>query len=189
MNLISLFTMSILTQNIVLTRFLGMCPFFGTSNKEKSAIGMGLSVTFVVTISSIITYLLYHYLLVPTNTTYLKTVLFILVIACMVQITELMIKRYFQTLHKILGIYLPLITTNCAVLGITLLNINNQYTLPETLVFSVGSSIGFTLVIYVFSTIRERIEQCPVPQSFKGYPIAFLTATIMSLLFTRYIGV
>ena len=147
MNLISLFVMSLLTQNIILTRFLGMCPFFGTSNKEKSAIGMGLSVTFVVTIASFITYLLYHYLLVPTNTTYLQTVLFILVIACMVQITEFIVKKYFSSLYKILGIYLALITTNCAVLGITLLNINNQYTLAQAMVFSVGSSLGFTLVI------------------------------------------
>lgn len=189
MNLVSLFTMSLLPQNIVLTKFLGMCPFFGTSKSEKSAIGMGLSVTFVVTIASIITYLLYHYLLVPTNTTYLRTILFILVIACMVQITELIIKKYFPSLHKVLGIYLPLITTNCAVLGITLLNINNSYNLLETITFSIGSSLGFTLVIYIFSTIRERIEQCPVPKTFKGYPISFLTAAIMSLLFGRYIGV
>ena len=187
MNLISLFIISILTQNIVLTKFLGICPFIGTSSKEKSAIGMGLSVTLVITLSSIITYLLHHYLLVPTNTEYLTTIIFILIIAVLVQSLEMTIKKISPTLYKSLGIYLPLITTNCAVLGVTLLNINQNYNLIETLVFSIGSSIGFTFVIYLFSTIREYIDNKYVPESFKGYPIAFITAAIMSLLFGRII--
>lgn len=188
MNLISIFTMSILTGNVVLSKFLGICPFIGSSNKKETAVGMGISVMSVVTISSLITYLLYHYVLVPTNTTYLKTIVFILVIASMVELAIIIIKSKFKNLYKSLGIYLPLITTNCAVLGITLLNISNNYNLLETLIFSIGSSLGFTLVIYIFSTIRERLETANVPSSFKGTPIAFITASIMALLFTRYIG-
>lgn len=183
MNLISLFITSLLTENIVLTKFLGICPFMGTSNKEKQALGMGLSVTCVVMISSIITYALYHLLLVPTNTTYLNTIMFILVIASMVQICEMVLKKYFVKLYKSLGIYLPLITTNCAVLGITLLNINGGYNFLEMLVYSLGSSLGFTLVIYIFASIRERLDK--VPSSFKGYPIAFIVASIIAMIFGR----
>lgn len=188
MDLISLFVMSILTENIVLTKFLGICPFIGTSNKEKNALMMGISVTGVVTISSLLTYLLYYYVLVPTDTIYLKTIVFILVIASMVQIVEIIIRNNFKKIYNSLGIYLPLITTNCAVLGTVLLNINNDFTLLETLIFSFGSGIGFTLVIYIFSSIRERLETSNVPKCFKGAPIAFITASIMALLFSRFIG-
>ena len=188
MNLISLLITSILTENIVLTKFLGICPFIGTSNKEKNALMMGLSVTGVVTISGLITYALYYYVLVPTDTTYLKTIVFILVIASMVQIVEIIIKNKFQNLYDALGIYLPLITTNCAVLGTVLLNINSEFTFLEMLIFSFGSGIGFTLVIYIFATIRERLEISNVPKSFKGTPIALITAAIMALIFGRYIG-
>ena len=187
-NLISLLITSILTENIVLTKFLGICPFIGTSNKEKNALMMGLSVTGVVTISGLITYALYYYVLVPTDTTYLKTIVFILVIASMVQIVEIIIKNKFQNLYDALGIYLPLITTNCAVLGTVLLNINSEFTFLEMLIFSFGSGIGFTLVIYIFATIRERLEISNVPKSFKGTPIALITAAIMALIFGRYIG-
>lgn len=188
MNLISIFTMSILSGNIILNKFLGICPFIGTSKDEHNAIHMGLSVTLVITLSSIITYILYHYVLIPTNTTYLKTVMFVLIIACIVQGFELIIKKTNKKLYNSLGIYLPLITTNCAVLGTVLLNISNDYTLIETLIFSIGSSIGFTIVIYIFASIRERLITCKVPSSFKGVPIAFITASIMALIFTRYIG-
>lgn len=188
MTLINLFITSILTQNIVLTKFLGICPFIGTSDKEKNAVGMGLAVMLVVTISSLITYGLYYYVLVPSDTIYLKTVMFILVIASCVQIMEIVLKSFIPSLHKALGLYLPLITTNCAVLGTVLLNINNQYSLVETLVFSIGSSLGFTLVLYLFASIRERLETSNIPESFKGYPIALITAAIMALLFTRYGG-
>lgn len=186
MSLLQIFITSILTENIILNKFLGICPFVGTSSKIKTASMMGLCVMMVITLSSIITYFLYHYLLLPTDTTYLQTILFILVIASLVQITELLLKKYNQKLYKALGIYLPLITTNCAVLGVTLLNITNNYTLIETVVFSVGSSLGFTLVIYIFSTIREYLDTRNVPKCFKGYPIALVTASIMALLFTRY---
>lgn len=187
MNLISLFITGLLTENIVLSKFLGICPFMGSSNKERTAFYMGSSVTIVVTLSSIITYLIYHYILIPTNTTYLRTLMFILIIAFMVQLIEIILKRFLPKVHKSLGIYLPLITTNCAVLGITLLNINNNFNFLEMLVYSISSSLGFTLVIYVFASIRERLEVCNVPKYFKGIPIALITAFIMSLLFGRYI--
>lgn len=189
MNLISLFMMSFLTENIVLTKFLGICPFVGTSSKEKSAVGMGLAVTLVVTISAILTYLLYYYILVPTHTEYLKTLSFVLVVACMVQMMEMLIKKNNLKLYQNLGIYLPLITTNCAVLGILLLNISNGYSFLEMLVYSIGSSLGFTLVIYIFSTIRENLARRNIPYCFKGYPIALITASIMALLFARYVGI
>ncbi len=189
MSLASLFVMSALTSNIVLTKFLGICPLMGTSGSTKKAFGMGVSVTLVVTLSSIITYFLYHYVLVPSNSTYLETLVFILVIACFVQILKLCVKRFFPSLHKSLGIYLPLITTNCAVLGIMLLNISNEYTLLETIVSSIGSSVGFTLVIYVFSSIREYLDTRKVPNCMKGYPIAFIVAAVMALLFARYVGI
>ena len=187
MNLISLFITSILTENIVLTKFLGICPFVGTSKKEETAFKMGIAVTIVVTLSSIITYLLYTYLLVLTDTTYLKTLMFILVIASLVQLLEIIIKRYSKNLYKAFGIYLPLITTNCAVLGITLLNINNGFNFGEMLVYSIGSSLGFTLVIYLFSTIREYLDKKDIPKIFKGAPIAFITAGIMALIFGRIV--
>lgn len=187
MSLINLFITSILTQNIVLTKFLGICPFMGTGDKEKKAFYMGLSVTIVVLISSIITYGLYYLVLKPTDTTYLMTIMFILVIAALVQMMEMIIKKKSPTLYKSLGIYLPLITTNCAVLGITLLNINMNYSFVEMLIYSFGSSIGFTLVIYIFSSIRERLEISNIPKCFKGYPIAFIVAGVMALIFSRYI--
>lgn len=187
MNLVNIFITALLTENVVLTKFLGICPFIGTSKSRKSAISMGLSVTLVITISSIITFLLYHYLLVPTNTEYLKTVLFVLVIASFVQLLELILKRYFKSIHKMLGIYLPLITTNCAVLGVVLLNITNNFTFIEMLVYSTASSLGFTLVIYLFSSMREKIDKSDIPTPFKGYPIALITAAIMALLFSRYV--
>lgn len=186
MNLISLFITGLLTSNVVLNKFLGICPFIGTSKKSKNALDMGLSVMLVVTISSIITYLIYYNILVPTNTTYLKTIMFILVIASMVQLLEIILKRFFKNIYSALGLYLPLITTNCAVLGIALLNITNEYSFIEMLVYSISSSLGFTLVIYIFSTIRERIEECNVPESFKGTPIALIVAAIMALIFGRF---
>lgn len=187
MNLISLFITSILTENIILTKFLGLCPFFGNSNKEKTAISMGICVTIITTLSSIITFIINKYILVPTNTTYLKTLMFILIIASLVQLLSIIIKNKFKKIYKSLGIYLSLITTNCAVLGVVLLNINNNYNLIETITYSLGSSLGFFLVIYVFSTIRERLNN--VPNSFKGIPIAFIIASIMALIFKRYTGI
>lgn len=187
MNLISLFITSILTENIVLTKFLGLCPFFGNSNKEKTAISMGICVTIITTLASIITYFIYNFVLVPTKTEYLKTLMSILVIASLVQLLILIVKNKYKKLYISLGIYLSLITTNCAVMGVSLLGINNSYTLLETFVYSLGSSIGFMIVIYVFSTMRERLKN--VPKAFEGIPIAFIIAAIMALIFERYIGI
>lgn len=185
MSLFSIFVTALITENIVLTKFLGICSFLGTSNKEKNAIGMGVSVTFVVLISTIITYLINKFILIPTSSTYLQTITFILVIACFVQITELVIKKYFKDLYKSLGIYLPLITTNCAVFGIILTNIKMDYNLITAIVNSLGSSLGFILVIYIFSLLREKIENNDILKSFKGIPISLIIAGIMALIFAR----
>lgn len=185
MDLVTVFITALITENIILTRFLGICSFLGTSNKEKNAIGMGISVTFVVLISTILTYLINKFILIPTNSTYLQTITFILVIACFVQITELIIKKYFKDLYKSLGIYLPLITTNCAVFGIILTNIRLDYNLVTSIVNSLGSCLGFVIVIYIFSLIREKIEKNDILKSFKGIPIALIIAGIMALIFKR----
>ena len=189
MSLGALFISSILSENIILTKFLGLCPFVGSSSKESTAIRMGLSVMIVVVLSSIINYLIYYYILVPTNSEYFKTLVFILVIASLVQLSTIIIKSKFHNLYKLLGIYLPLITTNCAVFGTVLLNINNEYNLLETTVYSIGSSLGFMLILYIFSTIREKIDKSKISESFKGYPIAFITAGIMAIIFSRFTGV
>lgn len=187
MNLISVFIGALLTENVILTKFLGICSFLGTSNKEKNAVSMGICVTFVTVISTIITNLLYNYVLVPTNSTYLKTMTFILVIACFVQITELIMKKFFKSLYKSLGIYLPLITTNCAVFGIVLTSINMEYDLITSIIYSLGASLGFMGVLYIFSLIREKLDTRRVPSAFKGTAIALVTAGIMALIFARLI--
>lgn len=185
MSLSSIFIAALLTENIVLTKFLGICSFLGTSNKEKNAVGMGISVTFVVLISTILTYLINKFILIPTNSTYLQTITFILVISCFVQITELIIKKYFKDLYKSLGIYLPLITTNCAVFGIILTNIKMDYDFVTSIVNALGSCLGFVLVIYIFSLLREEIRNNHILKSFKGIPIALIIAGIMALIFAR----
>lgn len=187
MNLISILVTSILSSNIILSRFLGICPFIGTSNKSKDAFNMGISVTLVVTLSTLITYAIYHLVLVPTDTTYLRTIIFILIIASLVQLLDIFIKKYAPKIGEELGIYLPLITTNCAILGTCLLVINNEYNLLESLLYALGSGIGFTLVIYIFSTIRERLDKSDIPASFKGTPIALIVAAIMAIIFSRYV--
>lgn len=185
--MIAIFFSALIVENIVLNKFLGICSFLGTSNKERNAIGMGISVTFVVLVSTILTYFINKLILVPTNSTYLQTITFILVIACFVQITELIIKKYFKDLYKALGIYLPLITTNCAVFGIILLNIKMDYSLVESIINSLGSCLGYILVLYIFSGNRERIENNNIPISLRGIPIALITAGIMALIFSRFI--
>ena len=186
MSLTSIFIIGFLTENIVLTKFLGICSFLGTSNKRKNSFWMGIAVVFVTVISSIFSYLIYKYVLIPYNATYLRTLMFILIIACLVKLVEMFIKKTSQSLYNNLGIYLPLITTNCAVLGTVLIVINNNYTFLETVVFSLASSLGYLAVIYVLSTIREKINNVNIPESFKGYPIALIVATIMALLFARF---
>ena len=187
MSLVNIFIVGFLTENIVLTRFLGICSFLGTSNKRKNSFWMGLAVIFVTVLASIFSYLIYNYILVPYDAVYLRTLMFILIIACLVKIVEIFIKKASKSLYQNLGIYLPLITTNCAVLGTVLVVINNNYNFLETFVFSLSTSFGYLAVIYVLSTIRERLNNSGIPESFKGYPIALIVATIMALLFARFV--
>lgn len=189
MNLISLFVTSLLTENIILTKFLGLCPFFGTSKKSSNALTLGLCLTFVLTLSAIISYFAYYYILVPYNITYLRTICFILIIAIMVELVEILLKKINSSLNEKLGIYLPLLASNCAILGVCLININKDFTFLETIIYSLGSSIGYTLVIYLFSTIRERLDKADISKNLKGYPISFITAGIMVLILSRYVGV
>lgn len=182
--------------NFILSKFLGLCPFLGVSRQSKSALSMGLAVIFVMTSSGVITWLLYRFILVPFNITYLRTITFILVIATFVQFAEMVILKKSPLLYRALGIYLPLITTNCAVLGVTVLNINNFFLNSKPVAFSLLLSViqsffagvGFTLALMLMSGIRERLDLVDVPESLKGIPIAFLVASLMSLAFMGFIG-
>ncbi|MBR5796464.1 MAG: RnfABCDGE type electron transport complex subunit A [Erysipelotrichaceae bacterium] len=187
--LLTLFLSTVLINNIILSQFLGMCPFMGVSKNRSSALGMGFAVLFVIVGSSIITYFLYHGVLVTFGLEYLQLITFILVIACFVQFTELFLKKFSPALYKSLGIFLPLITTNCAVLAVALENITKKYTIVETLVNSVGVSVGFMLVLYIFSTIRERLDMnTKTPKAFLGNPLALITAGLMALAFGGLAG-
>ena len=187
--LLTLFLSTVLINNIILSQFLGMCPFMGVSKNRSSALGMGFAVLFVIVGSSIITYFLYHGVLVTFGLEYLQLITFILVIACFVQFTELFLKKFSPALYKSLGIFLPLITTNCAVLAVALENITKKYTIVETLVNSVGVSVGFMLVLYIFSTIRERLDMnTKTPKAFLGNPLSLITAGLMALAFGGLAG-
>lgn len=186
--LFTLFLGAAIINNIILTRFLGMCPFLGVSKKVDSALGMGAAVTFVIFVSSIVTYTLYHVVLKPNGLAYMDLITFILVIAAFVQLVEMFIKKISPTLYKALGIYLPLITTNCAVLGVALDNIANKYNFAQMVTYSLAVPIGFTLVLFIFSTIRERLDTANTPLSFKGNPIALIVAGLMALAFTGLAG-
>ncbi len=182
MNEIIIFAVSaFLVQNIVLTQFLGLCSFFGVSNKRTSAVGMGLSVLAVITLSSIVTYTIYYKILVPYDLLHLRTIVFILVVSGFVQIVEMIIKKISKPLYDILGIYLPLITTNCAVLGVALINIDRQFTFTQMIIFSISTALGYTVVVYMFSFLRDEINKSPVPRALRNNPIALLTAGIMAL--------
>lgn len=174
---------SMLIDNVVLSRFYGICPFLGVSKKVKSSLGMGIAVVFVIMLATIICWPLYNYVLVPAGVPYLDTVTYILVIASLVQLVGLFIKKYSPTLYKALGIYLPLITTNCAVLGVAQGNTDQAYTFLQSIANGLGTSIGFLLIIVVFSAIRVRLETANTPKAFKGLPIALITAAIMALAF------
>jgi electron transport complex protein RnfA len=188
-DLIVLAFSAFLVQNIILSQFLGICSFLGVSNKRSSAIGMGLAVFFVITLSGGVTWLVYYKLLVPFEITFMRTIIFILVVAAMVQIIEMVIKKILPPLYESLGVYLPLITTNCAVLGVSLLNIQNDFSLVEAIVFSAATSIGYTAVIVTFSYIREQIYKAPIPEGFKGVPAGLVAASIMAMIFKGFIGV
>jgi electron transport complex protein RnfA len=180
---------AIFINNCVLVQFLGMCPFFGVSKKTETAFGMGLSVMFVMTISSAITYPFYKFILVPLDITYLLTVAFILIIASIVQFVEVFMKKMFKTLYTMLGVYLPLITTNCAIFGVTLINIKSEFTFVGSIINSIGAGAGFTLAILLLASIREKYEANPdVPEIFKEFPLALFSAGLMSIAFMGFIG-
>jgi electron transport complex protein RnfA len=179
---------TVLVNNFVLVKFLGLCPFMGSSKKTDIALGMGLATTFVLTLSSVMSYLLYTYLLVPFELEYLKTIGFIIAIAVVVGFTEMAIHKSSPMLYQVLGIYLPLITTNCAVLGVALLNIGENHNFIQSAVYGFGAAVGFTLVMVLFASMRERIDAGDVPNPFKGAPIALITAGLMSLAFMGFGG-
>jgi electron transport complex protein RnfA len=179
---------TVLVNNFVLVKFLGLCPFMGVSRKLETATGMGLATTFVLTLSSICSYLVNEYLLVPLGLEYLRTIAFILVIAAVVQFTETVIHKTSPLLYQVLGIFLPLITTNCAVLGVALLNIQEQHSFLQSAVYGFGASVGFSLVLVLFAAVRERVAVADVPVPFQGNPIALITAGLMSLAFMGFAG-
>lgn len=179
---------AVFVNNYVLQQFLGICPFLGVSKKLDQASGMSIAVIFVMVLATAVTWPIQKFLLDPNNMGYLQTVVFILVIAALVQLVEIILKRYIPSLHKALGIYLPLITTNCAVLGVALLNIQDGYNFVESLVYGITGGIGFTVAILLFSSVRERLEDCDCPKAFRGFPIALLAAGLLALSFMGFSG-
>ena len=179
---------AVFVNNIVLSQFLGICPFLGVSKKLSSAVGMGAAVTFVMALATIITWLVQEFVLVPLGIGYLQTIAFILVIASLVQFVEMVIKKTSPDLYRALGVYLPLITTNCAVLGIAILNIQKSYSLASSVVNSVANAVGFTLALVLMAGIRERLEEADIPESLKGMPISLITAALMSVAFLGFTG-
>ncbi len=179
---------TILVNNFVLVQFLGLCPFMGVSNKLETAMGMGLATAFVLTLSSVCAYLTDTYLLEPLGLTYLRTISFILVIAVVVQFTEMVVRKTSPVLYRVLGIFLPLITVNCAVLGVALLNVKKQNDFIESVLYGFGAAVGFALVMVLFAAMRERIAAADVPEPFKGSAIGLVTAGLMSLAFLGFTG-
>lgn len=180
---------AILVQNFVLAKFLGICPFLGVSKKLDSAVGMSGAVIFVMVVATMITHPIYTYLLVPNGLEYLQTIIFILIIATFVQIVEIVLKKFIPALHASLGVYLPLITTNCAVLGVTVLNIDEGYNFIQATINSLGAGLGFMLALVLFAGVRRRLEDSDIPEAFKGLPIALIAASLVSLSFMGFAGV
>ncbi len=187
-NLILIAIGSALINNVVLSQFLGLCPFLGVSKKIKTALGMGGAVIFVITLSSIVTGLIYEHLLVRFDITYLKTIVFILVIAALVQLVEMFLKRFIPPLYKALGVYLPLITTNCAVLGIALTNVTKNYSLLEGTINGFATAVGFTIAIVILAGIREKMQYNDIPKPFRGMPIVLVSAGLMAIAFCGFSG-
>ena len=178
----------LLVNNFVLSQFLGICPFLGVSKKLNSAVGMSVAVISVMLMATAATHPIYTYLLVPNDLAYLQTIVFILIIASLVQLVEIVLRRFLPPLYKALGIYLPLITTNCAVLGVTLLNINSGYNFVQSLVNALGAGLGFLLAMVMFAGVRERLESAEIPESLKGLPITLVAASIVSVSFLGFQG-
>ena len=179
---------AILTENFIFSKFYGCCPFLGVSDKPSTALGMGMAVTFVITLSSAATWAVYHYVLVPFDLKYLKTIAFILIIATLVQFIEMFLKKFIPSLYGALGIYLPLITTNCAVLGSALVNIDRGYSFVESVVFGFSAALGFTLAIVIFSGVRERLKFANPPKAFRGFPILLISAGMAAMAFSGFSG-
>ena len=177
-----------LVNNVVLSQFLGLCPFLGVSKKTDTAAGMGAAVIFVIMIASAVTYGVYYAILTPLNLEYLQTIVFILVIAALVQFVEMFLKKMVPSLYSALGIYLPLITTNCAVLGVVLLNVQNHYNFIESVVYGITGGLGFLLAIVLFASVRERVEFAEIPECFKGFPICLVSAALVALAFMGFSG-
>ncbi|HKL37404.1 MAG TPA: electron transport complex subunit RsxA [Bacteroidales bacterium] len=180
---------AIFVNNIVLNRFLGICPFIGVSSKVETAIGMTGAVAFVMTLATIITYLLQTYILVPFEITFMQTITFILIIASLVQLVEIILKKVSPPMYQALGIFLPLITTNCAILGVALLAVQNDYNLLESVIFGIANAIGFGLALILFAGLREHLDLVDVPKPMKGVPIAFIVAGLLSLAFMGFSGI
>jgi len=179
---------TVLVNNIVLVKFLGLCPFMGVSRKLETATGMAMATTFVLTLSAVFSYLVNEFLLIPLGLEYLQTISFILVIAVVVQFTEMVVHKTSPVLYQVLGIFLPLITTNCAVLGVALLNVQHQYGFLESAVYGFGAAVGFSVVLILFAAMRERIAVADVPETFRGPAIALITAGLMSMAFMGFVG-
>jgi electron transport complex protein RnfA len=188
MEYISLIILAVFVNNVVLSQFFGLCPFFGVSSKVETSLGMGGAVIFVITIATVITYLVYHYILVPINIAYLETVCFILIIAALVQMVEIILKKVSPALYQALGIFLPLITTNCAVLGVALLVIQKDFNLIQSTLYGFGIAVGFSLALVIFAGIREQLELNSIPKGIKGMPIAMITAGILAMAFMGFTG-
>ena len=184
----SLAVLGVLIENFVLVKFYGICPFLGVSKKTDTALGMGMAVTFVMVLASLLTWLVQRYILIPLHVEYLQTISFILLIAALVQFVEMVVAKLVPSLYSALGIYLPLITTNCAVLGVTLINVQREYTLFQTLSFSFWSAMGFTLAIFLFAGVRERLETSKIPKYLQGFPIALITAGLIAMAFLGFQG-
>jgi electron transport complex protein RnfA len=180
---------AIFVNNVVLAQFLGICPFLGVSSKVSTSLGMGAAVLFVMTIASIVVFLIQNYILVPLGIEYMQTIVFILVIAALVQMVEIMLKKVSPALYQALGIFLPLITTNCAVLGVALLQVQKGYSLGESVVYSASTAVGFALALVLFAGLRERLELNDVPKAFQGTAIALITAGIMAMAFMGFSGI
>lgn len=183
-----IFVGAVLVNNFTLNQFLGICPFLGISKKVETAMGMGMAVTFVMTLAGILTWLVQMFILNQFGLAYLQTIAFILVIAALVQFVEIFLKKASPALYSALGVFLPLITTNCAVLGLAIMNISKGFGIVETIVHSIGAALGFTLAIVLFASIREKLEIADIPEPFKGFPIALITASLMSIAFMGFQG-
>lgn len=187
--MLSILLTGILTENFILAKFLGICPFLGVSKKLNTAVGMSAAVIFVMLLATAVTYPINAKLLVPNDLEYLQTIVFILVIAALVQLVEIVLKKYISSLYNALGIYLPLITTNCAVLGVVLINVENNYNFGQSMMRSLGGGLGFMLAMVMFAGVRERLESCDVPKFLQGLPITLIAASLTSVSFLGFSGV